>query len=162
MSSNIADTVLADLKQFAYDTVLQNHHNEKIANNCANSLMKCLTLNFKGRMMYIPSHSIVDSVREHEAIRREFNGVNHADLAIKYKRSVQNIYTIVKNKNSIKEKRTAVTEVIEDYLPEEWNRYGLERTEAKKLAKKITDHLRQVFPGISVYISTTIYEAWNS
>lgn len=152
MGSKIAKTVLTEFKQFTYDSALQCQASERVALACAKAAIKCLELNFKNKSMYIPTFSVAKKVKEYEEIREEFTGSNHADLAIKYKRSLQNIYSILKTKKTAKPKRPIAIEVIEDYLPVEFVRSGLSKAEAEELAKAIARHMRQTFPGVSFCI----------
>lgn len=152
MSNNIAQTVLTDLKQFTYDNALQSQASEQVAAACAKAAIKCIRLNFKNRLMYIPSVCSADKAKEYEEIRKAFTGSNHAELAIKYKRSLQNIYSILKTRKPAKPKRAIAIVVMEDYLPVEFVRSGLSKTEAETLAKDIARHMQQTFPGIGFSI----------
>jgi len=151
MSTDIANKVLTELKRFTFEACKQTLASERIADSCANAAIKVITLNFKNRLMYIPSGSAVKNTREHNIIRDEFNGNNHAELAIKYKRSQQNIYNIVKPKKGLKSKKPILIKVIEDYMPVEFIRLGLPQDEAEAVAQKIADYLQQTFPGVSIY-----------
>ena len=154
MGTSIANIVLTDLKRFTFETCKQTHASEKIADSCANAAIKVITLNFKNRLMYVPSGHTVKKVKDHHIIRKEFNGTNHAELAIKYQRSLQNIYSILKSKTPVKLKRPITIGIIEDYMPVEFIRFGLSEDEAETLAKNIAEHLQQTFPGVSIYASS--------
>ncbi len=153
MSTDIANKVLTELKQFTYETCKQTPAPERVADLCANAAIKVITLNFKNRLMYIPLGRNIKRTREHNIIRNEFNGNNHAELAIKYKRSQQNIYMIIKSKKGLKYKKPILIKVIEDYMPVEFIRLGLPQDQAEAVAQKIADYLQKTFPGVSIYAS---------
>ncbi len=169
-----ADYVLFEIEKLTYMEVV-NSYGEKTAVSCANSLLNCLYLNFKGRLIYIPSTSSFDKKDMSEIytkICQEFTGRNQQELAIKFGRSTQNIYAIIKREreNEIRkvqfdlfpellpvlDKRPVTIMVLEDYLPNEFFHCGLETEESKKLSKKISMYLRSNFPGVSIYISEEI------
>lgn len=153
MSSNIANIVIKDLKQFTHEAILKNNYSKEIGNSCANATIKCIQLNFKNRLIYVPFMSPMKAVKEKQQIKDEFNGANHADLAIKYQRSLQNIYRILKDKEIKKPKRPILIKVIEDYLPKEFMTIGLSEQAAQTITNDIGTHLQQTFPGISFYCS---------
>ena len=121
--------------------------------------------------MYIPSTNKQDKQDLEEiyaSIYKEFTGHNQQELAIKYRRSEQNIYAITKREKNkcirkiqtdlfpqepeeIKKQTTLL--VIEDYLPAELTNCGLSEQEAKDLSIKLSSHLCATFPGVSIYIS---------
>jgi len=150
MSTKIANIVLTDVRQFTYKKMMQFQTSEKLADACADTVIKVIALNFKNRIMYIPTGITIKKVKIHSAIRTDFDGHNHAKLAIKYRQSLQNIYKILKAKNVEQSKRPITIEVIEDYVPIELINLGLSKQQAELLAKKIAVHLQQTFPGISI------------
>lgn len=174
-----ADSVLIELETLTYKEVCQNN-DEKTALSCSNALVNCLYLNFKSRLMYIPSTNKQDKQDLEElyaSIYKEFTGHNQQELAIKYHRSEQNIYAITKKEKNkhirqlqtdlfpqeqeeIKKPTTLL--VIEDYLPTELTHCGLSEQEAEELSIKISAHLCATFPGVSIYISEAIRNKRNN
>ncbi len=167
-----ADSVLRELEQLIYREVVRIN-DEKTALSCTEALVKCLHLNFKNRLMYIPSTNKDDKLQLQQLyakIYNEFTGNNQQELAIKYRRSEQNIYAITKREKQkhIKkiqsdlfpqdqtteaEKKPTTLLVIEDYLPNELTHLGLSNEQAKSISVKISTHLCATFPGVSIYIS---------
>jgi len=154
MSSGIGNIVLTGLKRFTYEEIMKSHSSKKLAASCAEAAIKVITLNFKNITMYIPTGIATERAEICNAICAEFNGNNHAELAIKYKRSLQNIYSILKSKKTKKSKKPILIEAIADYMPIEFIRSGLSQEDAEKLAKNVTKYLQQNFPGISIYASS--------
>lgn len=154
MSSGIGNIVLTDLKRFTCEEIMKSHSSKKLADSCADAAIKVITLNFKNITMYIPTGFGTERAKINNAICTEFNGNNHAELAIKFKRSLQNIYSILKSKNREPHQRPRTIEVIEDYMPVEFIKLGLSQEEAGILAKKIAKHLQETFPGVSIYASS--------
>ena len=167
-----AESLIKELEMLMYREVV-SIKDEKTAHSCVNALFNCLYLNFKTRLMYVPSHSKVDVEKEYEDIYKDYiNKYSYQDLAVKYHRSVQNIYTITKaiRKQHVREhqsdlfplapeeetKKPITIIVIEDYLPNELTHCGLTDEESKVLAKKISRHLLATFPGVSITISNVM------
>lgn len=158
MSKKINDLVIAELKRFTYKEVLKSSASEKIAYSCVNATIKCIGLNFKRGNIYIPVTDENEREEERNKVRSEFNRNNYSELAIKYKRSVQWVYGVVKTGSSSKPKKAVLMEIIEDYLPEEFILLGVNQEEAKTIAKSIAQNLRQAFPGISFYVNKNTYK----
>jgi len=159
MSNKICNTVVIELKKFTNEAVLKADYSEKKAESCANATIKCIYINFKNRLLYVPCCDQRKIHEEKQNIRADFNGENHNELAIKYQRSAQSIYAILKSKNIKKPKPAIAIEVIQDYLPVEFINIGLSEETAKMIAKDIAEHLLQKFPGVSIYISKEMVES---
>lgn len=166
-----ADSVLIELESLTYREVCQNN-DEKMALSCANALINCLYLNFKSKLMYVPLTNKKNSDQMYKNICKEFTGHNQQELAIKFGRSEQNIYSIIKRERIkfIKkhqkdifsddlyelDSRPFTLIILEEYLPHELVRCGLSKEESKALSSKISNHLCATFPGVSIYITEAI------
>lgn len=169
-----AELVIKELEMLTYKEVL-SIKDEKTACSCVSALFNCLYLNFKTRLMYIPSSSkedIEDIEKERENIYADYiNNLSYQDLAVKYHRSVQNIYAITKamRKQHVRKhqsdlfplepeetKKPITLLVIEEYLPNELTHCGLTDEESKSIANKISEHLLATFPGVSITISNAM------
>lgn len=145
-----SEEVMADLMAF----VRQEVSNPKIGDACAKALLKCFELNFKSQMIYVPNQTqrLKEIGERNQAIIREFNGRNHNDLARKYRLSVQRIYTIIKESRQQAETgekplKPILLFVIDEYLPADLTRVGLDETEAKNLSQKVADYLGENYAG---------------
>ena len=163
-----AQQVVQDLQLYLYKEVEQSY-GDAIAFSCAQALLDCLYLNFKHQLMYIPTYDSSNLSVIYESIYQEFNGKNHMELAIKYKRSLQNIYSIIKKLRAIKirsiqtdifplaeEEKIIIPQtflVIEEYLPHDFLKCGLSPKYSLELSKKISVFLSGNYPGISICIS---------
>ncbi len=152
--------VITELKQFTYEEVLKVSGCKKVANLSVIATVKCISLSFKVGNIYIPVIDDQKRKEEYSNIRKEFDGHNHAELAIKYGRSLQWIYRVLKGKMraELKNKKTNLMEVIEDYLPKEFILLGVPDEHAKSIGKEIARHLIQKFPGISFNVHQRHYE----
>lgn len=169
-----SESLIHDLEILTYKEVLSiKDKDEETAISCANALFNCLYINFKTRLMYVPSHSKTDINKEYEDIYSDYsNNYSYQDLAVKYHRSVQNIYTITKAIRSqhvrkyqsdlfplteeTEQKKPITLIVIEEYLPAELVHCGLSIKESNVLSKKISKHLIANFPGVSITISNAM------
>lgn len=175
-----ADSILIELEKLAYKEVCAKW-DEKTALACTKTIVNCLYLNFKGRLMYIPSAKKKQETEElqklYASIYKEFTGNNQKELAIKYGRSEQNIYSITKkqkNKHILEmqtdlfpreqapDKRPTTLVIIEDYLPNELTHCGLSKQEASELSTKIATHLCANFAGVSISLSEAIVNKRNN
>lgn len=165
-----AELVMQDLESYLYKEIIQNYDENK-ALASTRALFECLYLNFRGQLMYVPTSDKTEMTSLHALIYRDFSGTNHKDLAIKYKRSLPNIYAITKTEK-VKEMRKCQDDmfplpeieitrpitlmVIEDYLPYELIKCGIMDKDAKSLAEKLSRFLCKNFPGIAICISDTL------
>lgn len=175
-----ADTVLIEIENLTYKEVVKMEC-EKTAVLCTNALVSCLYLNFKSRLMYIPSTNKQHKQNQDELyakIYNDFTGRNQQDLAVKYGISAQYIYRIIKREKDDyvkkrqkdifpqdlhdEDKRPITLMVLEEYLPTEFIHCGLKAQEAKDLSDKIATHLCQTFPGVSICISEAIKNKRNN
>ena len=162
-----AEYIFNDLESFIYKEVCVTHP-EKIALACASALFDCLWLNFRKGLMYIPTSDKQSQEDRYLAIWSDFTGHNQQELAIKYRLSQPQIYTIIKAmkltqsrkyQNDIfpipeeENKKPVTLFVIEEYLPSDLVKSGLSAIEATSLAQKISSYLCQKFPGVSVCIT---------
>jgi len=161
-----AESIVYALEAYIFKEAVKDH-DEKIALACVSALFKCLHLNFRSTLMYVPTMSN-DHSSLHESIYRDFNGNNHMELSIKYRRSLQNIYTIIKaqscleiNKRQVnifpfpdlKKSKTITQIVFEEYLFNDLIDVGLSAENAQLIASKLFVFLCQEYPGISICIS---------
>lgn len=166
------DDILHDLERYVFDRVLATHP-EKIALACARALFECLFLNFRKQRMYVPTSDKQAQHLRYEQIWREFNGRNHAELSIRYRLSVQQIYAItrlmraahVRDKQAqlfplpeTEETKPLALVVLTDYLPAELERAGLPADAAKRLALDLAAYLCASYPGVSLRITEA---AWR-
>lgn len=167
-----ADRILRDLESIIYKEVCATY-NEKVALACVNALFDCLFLNFNKNPMYIPTSDKVSIQNRYESIWRDFTGSNHHELSIKYRLSLPQIYTIIKKMMSFNvskvqtdifpmpdrrtnESKPILLVVVDDYLPAEFVKCGLSQTDSIFFAKKISSHLCEKYPGISVLFSKSM------
>lgn len=165
-----ADVILHDLEVFIYKEICATH-GEKMALSSAKALFECLWLNFRKGLMYVPTSKNEDLNERYESIWNDFKGSNHHELAIKYRLSLPQIYTITnkmrnsfmrKNQTDIfplpeeKNSKPITLFVIEEYLPTELIKCGLSEPEATSLAQKVSSYLCEKFPGVSVCISDAL------
>jgi Mor family transcriptional regulator len=172
------EVLISSLEQFIYQQVLPLK-NEKTAIACAYALTQCLYLNFRGQLIYVPTSDGVDKAKEYQAIYADFNYHNHQELAVKYRRSLANIYAIVKQMQRAelrkhqtdlfstmvaedKKDRPITLSVIHEYLPHEFVKLGLNEEEAAQLAEKIASKLCQLFPGVLVFVSKNLIKKRQS
>ncbi len=153
MSKKMNDVVVTELKRFSYNEVLKSSESEKVAASCMNTTIKLLALSFKGSYIYIPFfNEHKKKEEEYSCVLNEFNGSNHAELAIKYRRSLPWVYMVLKTKIPTKRKNALLIQVIDECLPLELIRLGVDQEQAKPIAERIYIHLQHTFPGISFYI----------
>lgn len=167
-----AESLIHNLEMLMYKEVV-SIKDDKTALSCANALFNCLYLNFKTRLMYVPSHSKVDIEKEYDDIYSDYiNKYSYQDLAAKYHRSAQNIYAITKAKKKQhirkhqsdmfplvpeeESKKPITVTVIEEYLPNELVHCGLTEEQSKEISKKILIYLIATFPGVSITISNAM------
>ena len=162
-----AEFIFSDLESYIYKEV-RAIHSEKIALACSGAFFDCLWLNFRKGLMYVPTSDKRNQDHRYQAIWGEFNGGNHQELAVKYRLSQVQIYSIVKQMRSTfirknqcdlfpvseEENNKPITFfVIEEHLPTDLIKSGLSALEAASLAQKISSYLCQNFPGVSVCIT---------
>ncbi|MDX8127751.1 Mor transcription activator family protein [Methylomonas sp. BW4-1] len=166
-----AESIMRELENFVYREVF-DEHGKKIALGCAAALFECLWLNFRKQTLYVPSADKQNSVLQerNKAIWREFNGNNHAELSIKYRLSLQQIYSITRRMRANPSGRgnragrpcaeakdkPLILQVLEEYLPPELAKCGLSIEQASALADGIAGFLCQSFPGVSIRITDTL------
>lgn len=165
-----ADSILHDLEAYVFAVVCQTHP-EKTALACAGALFECLFLNFRKQCLYVPTSDKNALLDKYQSVWRDFRGHNHNELSIKYRLSVQQIYTIIKimRRDSIRQVQSdlfplpetetdkpIVLAVLEDYLPHELQRAGLSIEQSIELARKIADYLCASYPGISIRITESM------
>lgn len=168
-----AADILHDLEAFTYRRVLAAGQPEKTAISCARALFDCLFLNFRKQYMYIPTSNKGAQQTRYEDIWHEFNGHNQAELAVKHRLSVQQIYSIIKLMRAINVRerqrdlfplREQVVEkpltlvVLEDYLPADLERAGLPLELATQVACEVATHLCATYPGISVRMTESLWQ----
>jgi Mor family transcriptional regulator len=171
------ELLVSSLEHYIYEQVLPLKP-EKTALACANVFTECLCLNFRGQLMYVPTSDGLDKAKEFQAIFADFNYHNHLELAVKYRRSLANIYAIVKQMQRTemrkhqtdlfstvvedKKDRPITLSVIHEYLPREFVKLGLTEKEAAQLAEKIASELCKLFPGVLVFVSKNLIKKRQS
>jgi Mor family transcriptional regulator len=176
------EVLVSALEQYIYHQVLPLKP-EKTAIACANAFTECLYLNFRGQLIYVPTSDGSEKAKEkadlYQAIYADFHYTNHQELAVKYRRSLANIYTIVKQMQRAemrkhqtdlfstmvdedKKDRPITLSVIHEYLPHEFVKLGLNEEEAAQLAEKIASKLCQSFPGVLVFVSKNLIKKRQS
>ena len=167
-----AESIMLELEKFVYQDVVATH-GEKAALGSAAALFDCLWLNFRKQTLYVPTFDRKALERRNEEILREFNGANYADLSVKYRLSLQQIYSITKKmlaKPSIKtepaekpnpdnQDKPLALWVIEEYLPADLVKCGLSGEEAVTLAQRVAAFLCQRFPGVMIRITDALKDA---
>lgn len=161
-----AESIMLELEKFVYQDVVAVH-GEKVALGSAAALFDCLWLNFRKQSLYVPTSDRPALERRNEAIWQDFNGTNHTELSIKYRLSLQQIYSIIRKRRAKSPAKTAPTEkpsgdsqdkpltlwVLEEYLPADLVKCGLSVEEAVTLAGKVAAYLCQRFPGVLITVS---------
>lgn len=165
-----AETVLHELESRVYRAVLPRH-GERTARAAARALFDCLFLNFRKQCLYVPTSDKAALHERYEAIWGDFNGRNHAELAVKYRLSLQQIYTITNHMRHLHLRdrqqqlfplpaaptaKPLLLTVLDDYLPADLQRAGLPEAEANALAADIAGHLCQTYPGITIRITESL------
>lgn len=166
------EAVLHDIESRVYQAVCQAH-GERMALACVRALATCLYLNFKARLIYIPTGYHADAEQRFDAIWADFTGRNHAELSIKYRISLQRVYEIVKfmRKAALQTRQAdlfphdepesnkpLILAVLHDYLPAELRRVGLPQHEAENLAADLGRHLIATYPGIQFCVSAAMWQ----
>jgi Mor family transcriptional regulator len=165
------ERLVSTLEQYIYQQVLPLK-NEKAAIACAHAFTECLYLNFRGQLIYVPTSDGSEVHDLHQRIYADFRYDNHQELAVKYRRSLANIYAIVKQMQRTEirkhqsdlfsaaadeKKAMPITlSVIHDYLPHEFMKFGLAQEESTQLAVKISSTLCHMFPGVLVFVSKNL------
>lgn len=166
-----SDTVIGTLERYVYAEVAKRYP-ERTALAASRALFECLYLNFRGQYMYVPTRAPSERdqlEQKYESVWHDFNGRNHADLALKYRLSLQQIYAITRimrqhHRRAIQTsifpepdeqpvKRPLTLNVLEEYLPADLARTGLDENDAKQLAEAVAEHLTQQYPGLSFRIT---------
>lgn len=97
MARRSAPELLSDLATHATDILKEVG---KISQDEAEALAWAITdriaEHWGGQNLYIPRGCILGVEKEHLDIFNDFNGHNHAELAMKYKKSVIWIYAVIK------------------------------------------------------------------
>ncbi len=172
------ELLVSTLEQYIYEQVLPLK-NEKAAIACAYAFTECLYLNFRGQLIYVPTSDGSEAHDLHQRIYADFRYNNHQELALKYRRSLANIYAIVKQMQRTEvrkhqsdlflsapadeKKAMPITlSVIHDYLPHEFIKIGFSNEEATQLAVKISSKLCQMFPGVLFFISKNLIKKRQS
>lgn len=167
-----AESLMHSLEMLMYTEVI-SIKDERTALRCVDVLFDCLYLNFKTRLMYIPSRDHSEAEKEYDNIYQDYiNNYSYQDLAAKYHRSAQNIYAITKLKKNqhIKKHQTDLFSqkkedskkpitliVIEEYLPHELLQKNLlSEDESKIISNKISKYILATYPGVSITISNTM------
>jgi hypothetical protein len=171
------ETVMKELENFVFREVVICH-GEMVAIKCAEALFECLWLNFRKQYMYVPSTYNQASLLQdrNKSIWKDFNGKNHAELSIKYRLSLQQIYNLTRmmRKNpsgcgnrsgrpcAESRNKPLVLVVIEEYLPPALIKCGLVEGESKNLAAEVADFLCRSFPGILIKVSDALKNSRKS
>lgn len=166
-----ADEILSDLEQLVYREIV-DQHGDKVALACATALVKCLFLNSNGKhIVYVPTAEQERQQRRqlYLQIWSEFTGDNHADLARRFRMSLQHIYNIIRHMRKAMVKRMQADLFADDisensetpvllrilavYLPVEFNLAGLPMDDAGQLSQKISDYLCTQYAGLQFCIT---------
>lgn len=78
---------------------------QDLAAHVASELARNIAQSWGGQTIYVPQGLGMFAHERDELIYREFNGTNHAELARKYKISMQWVYSIVKKMRAMKFKQ---------------------------------------------------------
>lgn len=78
---------------------------QDLAAHVGSELARSIAESWGGQTIYVPQGLGMFVHERDEKIYREFNGTNHAELARKYKISMQWVYSIVKKMRAIKIKQ---------------------------------------------------------
>lgn len=162
------NALLNELESITYAEVCANY-SESIALKCCGAMCLCLHMNFNDCSMYIAKTDKEHLNNDYNTIFNEFKDRNYKDLALKYGRSEQSIYHIIKvctarhvraRQNDlfplpcdVMDKKPISQRVVEEYLPREFVGCGVSKEDAAVLGLHLSQHLIQMFPGISVVIS---------
>jgi hypothetical protein len=171
------ETVMKELENFVFRKVVICH-GEMVAMKCAEALFECLWLNFRKQCLYVPSTYNQASLLQdrNKAIWEDFNGTNYAELSIKYRLSLQQIYNITrmmrKNPSGCGNRigrpsdesrnKPLVLVVIEEYLPPSLTKCGLVEGESKNLAAEVAGFLCRSFPGVLIRFNDSLKNSRQS
>ncbi|WP_026601677.1 Mor transcription activator family protein [Methylomonas sp. 11b] len=168
-----AADILSDLEAYTFRRVLAAGHPEKTALACSRALFDCLFLNFRKQYMYVPTTDKAAQKTRYEEIWNAFTGHNHAELSMRYRLSVPQIYSITKlmRANNIRQRqhdlfplpdeeadKPLTLVVLEDYLPADLERAGLPLELAIQVASEVAIHLCATYPGISVRMTESLWQ----
>lgn len=174
-----ADAVVYGLSQFVYDEARRaTGIDEQTACRCVRGLLDVLYLNFKGVLLYIPTGDGSERSDLYDKVYADFRGHNHAELAVKYRRSVQWVYNVVRARHRTAilkaqddlfggaepeaERVPVLLQVMQEYLPAEWQRAGLEAEHAQRIAAKLIKYTVGRYPGIVITISEALHNKHTS
>lgn len=158
-----AESIMIELENIVYQDLVSTYC-ERIASNCSRALLDCLWLNFRKVCLYIPTSDRLAIHARNVEMWKKFNGNNYTDLAIKYRISVQQVYSIIKimraefsyHENNQYKNRPLLLLVINEYLTDDFIRCGLSTEQAKVTAQRVADHLCENYPGVSIRITDTL------
>ncbi len=169
-----ADSVMSGMERVVYDYAIGLRMSDESAMKCVRGLIDVLYLNFKGQLMYIPTGDGSDRADLYNKVYHEFTGRNHAELAVKYRHSVQWVYNVIRRRHDSAiralqddlfpfdiapevEHRPVLLQIIAEYLPAEWMRAGMAEADANKLAGKLAAYTIEHYPGIAITISEGLH-----
>lgn len=101
---------------------------------------------------YIPTPSTSRQIERGEAIRRDFRGNNHFELAALYGVSVQTVYKAVREKPATPPK-PAFIEFMDEILPAELAMAGMAANDATVLCDGLKSHILSKYAGSSFRIT---------
>lgn len=90
MRGHVADVLKIEIVTLVKESI---GFNDDLAEIIAEKLLVRLQRNWGGRDVYIPAQ---DSKERNQAIKNEFNGVNHVEVCKKYDISLSTLYRIVR------------------------------------------------------------------
>lgn len=150
------DALIAEVEKFIEDAVRENPPAQfrkpgwqRLVAVIPRAFTKCLHMNYQGGYLYVP----IVKDRLKTALLADFNGENHRELALKYGYSLANVYRILRNSQAavIAERPKAqpvLLDVLENLLPKEFERVGLQPEESRELAHKIAARICVSYAGM--------------
>jgi Mor family transcriptional regulator len=94
-TKHMAPQFLADLIDYSNCVLVKHGIDKELAANIAKEISKQMCSEWGGQLIYFPYWLRIEISERDLKIYSEFNGINHAELSRKYKRSIQSIYRIV-------------------------------------------------------------------
>ncbi|PPD36758.1 MAG: hypothetical protein CTY18_02950 [Methylomonas sp.] len=177
MAGSVIDSqsIVTGIEHVVFNAVLNDIGNEGMAIKAVRSTLECLYINFRGQVIYIPNKYHNQKSDRHSAIYAEFNGLNHKQLAVKYGVSTKCIYEVVKKMRTKAinerqqqlfeldeaEERPILIQVLDDYVPAELARSGINQDMARLISSNIAGYLMDQYPGILFTFSKQLYDAKN-
>ena len=102
MSESEVDAVEEAIIRISKECLISSKINEEQSSKIANDIWDKFHLEFDGLILYVKRGRRKKTQKRIDKILRDFNGLNHGDLARKYNLSVGHIYKIIQDYTEMK------------------------------------------------------------